>query len=251
MKRRTLQGLVTVVRFNWHFYAVAAAALAALVAAAVLLGPPWRSAPAVAAALACLATVGSLLATAYAYDFSGFYRLEWLDPAMEGVGTVANIHAGFDETTGLLRAKYPDCRIEVLDFYDPEVHTEVSIRRARRACPPTPETRSVTTTRLPLAEGSVDRVLLILAAHEIRDDAERVAFLLETRRILRPGGRIVVAEHLRDLPNLFAYHLGAWHFHPRATWEHAFRAAGLHRVAESHPNRLITVFTLAADGMDP
>ncbi len=34
-------------------------------------------------------------------------------------------------------------------------------------------------------------MFLILAAHEIRDDAERVQFFREVKRLLAPGGRIL------------------------------------------------------------
>ena len=81
---------------------------------------------------------------------------------------------------------------------------------------------------LPLPAAATDWVLVLLAAHEIREPAQRVAFLREIRRVLAPGGRAVVLEHLRDPANFLAYTIGFLHFYSRTTWLAAFRGADLH-----------------------
>ena len=63
-----------------------------------------------------------------------------------------------------------------LDFYEPQKHTEVSIKRARKAYPPSPDTKHVKSTLLPLADKSVDNLFVIFSAHEIRDSNERISF---------------------------------------------------------------------------
>lgn len=45
--------------------------------------------------------------------------------------------------------------------------------------------------RLPLADGTADRVLMAFVLHEIPDAA---AFLAEVRRVLKPGGHIAIIE---------------------------------------------------------
>src|SRR5690606_7253754 len=144
---------------------------------------------------------------------------------MPAQGTGANIHAGFDESTELLRARYPGVRWSVFDFYDPVRHTEVSIRRARRAHPPAKDTRAIPPTNLLPPDASFDRIVLFFAAHEIRDPEERIGFFRELHRLLAPGGVVVVTEHLRDLSNIAAYNLGAWHFHTPADWQSTFEAS--------------------------
>ena len=248
MSRSAFQGVSTVVRFNWHFYLIALGAVAALLILATLTtGGPAIICCAVAT-LAILALAVSLVATWLAYDASGLYRLDWLDPWMSGQGRAANIHAGFDETTALLRARFPRFAWDVFDFYDPVHHTEISIRRARNACPPPAETVAISTRLLPVPAASLDRILLILAAHEIRDASERVAFFRELRRALAPEGLIIVTEHLRDGPNIAAYNLGSFHFHRPAAWHASFAAAGLSLVATLTPAPLITTFVLKPDG---
>ena len=79
----------------------------------------------------------------------------------------------------------------------------------------------------PLDDGSQDRVLAISAAHEIRDDADRERFFTEARRVLRPQGRVVVIEQLRDLRNFSCFGFAAFHFLSDSCWRRSFRAAGL------------------------
>lgn len=248
MKRSPFQGVATVVRFNWHFYALALVGIAALFAVAHL-APLWLAHTCVAlAVLATLSTCASLAATWTAYDASGLYRLRWLDPWMSAQGKAANIHAGFDETTRLLRARFPGFVWSIFDFYDPAKHTEISILRARRASPPSADTVAITTSRLPVSDGSLDRILLVLAAHEIRAAQERADFFRELHRALNPGGFLIITEHLRDLPNATAYNLGALHFHSLSTWRAAFDAARFEVVSTFKPAPLITTFILRKHG---
>jgi SAM-dependent methyltransferase len=55
--------------------------------------------------------------------------------------------------------------------------------------------------QLPLADGAFDLVINVEASHAYGDDA---AFLQEVRRVLRPGGRLLYADHRtrRKLPGL-------------------------------------------------
>ncbi len=248
MNRSRFQGVATVVRFNWHFYAFALVGIAALFAVAHF-APSWLARTCVLlAVLATLSTYVSLAATWSAYDASGLYRFRWLDPWMSAQGKAANIHAGFDETTRLLRARFPALEWSVFDFYDPAKHTEISIRRARLACPPSADTVAISTRSLPLADASFDRILLVLAAHEIRDAQERMDFFRELHRALNSSGLLIVTEHLRDLPNCAAYNLGALHFHSLSTWRAAFDAARFDVVATFKPAPLITTFILKKHG---
>ena len=248
MKRSAFQGVTTVVRFNWHFYVLALAGVAALLVVATLT-PAWLALIGVTLSILVIFSTGvSLVATWSAYDASGLYQLRWLIPWMPAQGRAANIHAGFDETTGLLRTGFPGIAWHVFDFYDPAKHTEISIRRARHACPPSADTVRIPTRNLPLADASFDRILLILAAHEIRDAQERTGFFRELHRALAPDGLLIVTEHLRDLPNIAAYNLGAWHFHRLSTWKNAFDASRFDLVATFRPAPFITTFILKKHG---
>jgi SAM-dependent methyltransferase len=225
--RGRFEGVRNIVRFNRRLYGAAALASATLGAAAAVAAAPWGPWCAVAAAAVAAQAAVSLLVSHHVYDRSGLYELRWLDGLAAPPRSIVAITAGFDETSAALRDRYPQAAVQVLDFYDARRHTEPSLRIARAASAPMPGTVAVASTDLPVATGSADLIVCVFAAHEIRDAAERAAFLRELRRILRPDGAVVVVEHLRDLANVLAYSVGALHFHSRATWLRAFGAAGL------------------------
>ena len=106
----------------------------------------------------------------------------------------------------------------ICDFYNPLKHTEISIKRARKAFPPNSHTVQVSTDRLPFKDHTFDYALAILSAHEIRDERERVLFFSELSRVTKPTGLIFVTEHLRDFNNFIAYSLGFFHFHSKTSW---------------------------------
>jgi hypothetical protein len=200
------------------------------------------------AAAITLSVIISLAVSAYIYDFSNLYSFSWLDPKNISAKQIVNIHAGFDETSHTLAKLYPESTLQVLDFYDPVKHTEVSIERARRAYPSFPGTTTITTEVLPLGEDSVDLIFLTLAAHEIRNPQERIHFLKLLRSTLVPGGKIIVTEHLRDVNNFLAFNIGFQHFYSRNEWLNNFQEAGLEVISESKITPFISVFTLQAHG---
>lgn len=244
MKRAPLQGVRTVLRFNWHLYAIGFGVMLACLALSAIAPGHLRTLLLLAALGSAVGLAIPTLATWHAYDATGLYELSWLSRWLGSHGEGANIHAGFDETTALLEDRFPGVRWQVFDFYDPAKHTEISIQRARRTQVPHSKTLSIRSTSLPLADRSLDYVVLMLAAHEVRDPHERVAFFAEVSRVLRPHGKVLVIEHLRDWVNIAAYSLGAWHFHPRHEWMRTFQQAGFIVGDEFHPNCFITTFVL-------
>lgn len=247
--RKPFQGVKNIIRFNRHFYFIALGVVVGLIVLAPFFSNTLSYLFYGTAALIVLVTASSLAFSCYIYDFSGLYKLKWLASLKAEKGkTIVNIHAGFDETSELLKARFPICNMEVLDFYDPKKHTEVSIKRARKAYPPFPGTESTTTAALPLSDSEADFIFLIFAAHEIRDPQERVTFFKELKRSLAPNGKILVTEHLRDLPDFMAYTIGFFHFYPKSEWHYTFKAAGLKVSSEMKSTAFITTFILEPDG---
>jgi len=185
----------------------------------------------------------SLMVSFYVYDLSALYQFQYLEEINIGP-KIINIHAGFDETSAIIQDKFPDAELSVLDFYDPLQHTEISIKRARKAYPPYPSTLKTSTTKLPFERHSTDTIFLVFAAHEIREDAERILFFSELCRIIKPGGKIIVTEHLRDLPNFLAYNIGFFHFLSEQTWNNTFKKSGLTMFKETKNNVFIRTFIL-------
>ena len=246
--RKPFQGVWNIIRFNWHYYALSAS----IIVVTLILQCYFNSLSVAANILVLIiicSTLISLLVSSYIYDFSDLYKLSWLNNLKQGEKErIININAGFDETSNLLKKKFKNSELLVADFYDPAKHTEISIKRARRAYPPFPNTQLVSTMHLPIEDSSVDKVFTILSAHEIRNDEERITFFREILRVLKPSGEVIVTEHLRDTANFFAYNIGFFHFHSQASWEKTFHLSGLILAKEIKITPFITTFILEKNG---
>ncbi|MTB50227.1 class I SAM-dependent methyltransferase [Lewinella sp. W8] len=227
-KRVPWQGVKNIVRFNYHFYLLAAVGIGGLLVVAAFSSGWLSLLPQVLAGMVLVTTAVSLLVSAWIYDWSDLYSFGWLRlrDRPGKITSVINIHAGFDETSRPLRQLFPDASLEVYDFYDQERHTEVSIARARRAYPPYPGTIRMDARRPETISGRADLIFLMLAAHEIRDREERLAFFRGLSEKLLPGGELVVLEHSRDWINFLAFNLGYLHFYAPREWRTTFSRAG-------------------------
>lgn len=228
VKRKAFQGLTNIFRFNWHFYLLACVAFP-------FLGFGFGM-------VLAILILSSLLVSYYIYDHSNLYALPWLENTEPQ--SILNINAGFDESSAILSQKFPSAALHICDFYNPKKHTEVSVKRARKAYPPNPNCIQVQTSHLPFSDHTFDTVIAMLAAHEIRSAEERAQFFLELNRVSKSGGRIYVTEHLRDFPNLLAYNIGFFHFLSKKSWLETFEAAHLQIEAVIHTTPFITTFIL-------
>lgn len=248
-------GVRQIVRFNWPFYALAAAAL--LVAPPLIAHLPLPGAARVVlyavTGLSALWVVTSLVASWIVYDRSPLMRWDWLPRALGfQPGAWINIHSGLDESTPALRALFGAGAGHVFDMFDPGEMTEPSITRARlrsfrqlrRDEPDELSAQRVNFRHLPLATGTIEAALLLLSAHELRSDQARLALFTELRHVLGPGGRVVVAEHLRDAANFLAFGPGVLHFHSRRTWTRCFSRTRFDIHAEFPITPFVRVFVL-------
>lgn len=248
--RKPFQGVWNIVRFNWHFYVLSFGALLLLLLLSSYTNPTLRLYSFVVALLIFLPTFISLSVSYYVYDLSGLYNLTWISDLNDKErNTIININAGFDETSILLKDKFPNAELLVFDFYDPKKHTEISIKRARKAYALFPNTKSVTATNLPMLDNSADKIFVIFAAHEIRNEQERLEFFKELKRVLKPTGQIFIAEHLRDFPNFLAYNIGFLHFYSKQSWLHVFQLTELTLKSEEKITPFISKFTLTKYGV--
>ena len=233
--RGPFDGVLNIVRYNWNLY-VAAITICAVVVGLVLAVHP----PTVLAVLLILGAVAavfwlalSLAVSHYVYDRSDLYRWQWIrERVASNPRHVVSIHAGLDETSTALQEMYPAAEVTILDVYDPAEMPEPSIARARR------EARSMLASvkadfrRLPLQSTSTDLVTAIFVAHELRRAASKEAFFRELARVIKPGGTVLLVEHLRDAWNLFAFGPGAFHFFPRREWLRIAATTGFELSAE-------------------
>ncbi len=246
VKRRRFQGVANIVQFNWHFYLIASLAFIALFIFQKNLTEQYRIYINAASIMVLFSMIISLLVSYYVYDYSSLYSLYWLPNC--DFKKLLNINAGFDETSQIIKGKFPDVYLTICDFYNKKKHTEVSIKRARAAYPPLKGTIQVSTSKLPFDDNTFDYTLAILSAHEIRDNSERIQFFKELRRVTNSDGHIFITEHLRDLNNFWAYTFGYFHFHSKSTWNETFRAANMTPVKEIKTTPFITTFILKKNG---
>lgn len=240
--RKPFQGVSNIIRFNWHFYVMAIFVILLCLLFIPFVHESLRIMLLAFIALLAIPVLGSLLVSYYVYDVSGLYKLSWI--AAKGNQNILHITAGFDETSAILKAKFPAAQLVNCDFYNADRHTEVSIKRARLKYPLADDCMAINSTNLPFEDSSFDLILAIFSVHEIRDQEERILFFKQLHRVLSDDGTIQVTEHLRDLPNFLAYQIGFFHFYSLNTWKHTFAEAGFALKSEIKVNPFVSTFNL-------
>jgi len=186
-----------------------------------------------------------LIISAYVYDFSGYYNLNWLKnfnlSDFKGK-QILNINAGFDETSFIIKNYFPKSDLKVFDFYNADKHTEPAIIRARKVSLVYPNTQQIISNSIPLKDNSVDLIFLLSAAHEIRSQNEKIIFLKECHRVCKSNANIIMIEHLRDFPNFVAFSVGFTHFFSKKTWRRAFLEAGFTTFKEQKFTPFMSIF---------
>lgn len=243
-ERRKFQGVLNILSFNRHFYVIGLGALALVFAGYWLIEWP--------ALLFWLILAGflyglimPLIVSVYVYDVSGYYKFSWLKDLItdqKKANLIVTINAGFDETSFIIKNKFPLCDLKVFDFYDAERHTEPAIKRARKVSLTYPDTQRMSSNSIPLKDGTVDIVFLLSAAHEIRSPVEKVLFLKECHRVCKHDGMVIMVEHLRDFPNFLAFSVGFTHFFSRSVWRKAFETAGFSTFHEMKFTPFMSIF---------
>lgn len=237
--RGPVAGVAMILRYNWPLYVAGLATAATGAAVAASTTPPRsvRFAGGAAAAGAGWLAIASLAASWWVYDRSELYRWTWLTSAVPGKpDDVLVVHAGLDEASQPVGRLWPDATVTSVDVHGGTGPTTSSLRRARATA------TSADGDELPTS-GSFDVAVAFLAAHEIRTHHGRVELLEDLRRSLRPGGRLVLVEHVRDLVNALAYGPAINHFYPVEEWHRVLNAADLDIVGEGRITPFVVVLT--------
>jgi SAM-dependent methyltransferase len=221
--------MIQILQFNWPWYAVG---FVVLLASYTLLnrlnvGPVTKGIISLGVSCALCWAIASMLVSHWIYDLSELTKWSWVACCIPAfTGRAASIHCGFDESIEGLRRIYRGTTIVAWDIYQPDLMTEGSIARARRN-QTSPDATHVNYTKLPERDDTLDAVFLIFAAHEIRSAKARDEFFNELFRVLKPGGAVLLVEHLRDWRNFLAYGPGFFHFLARKEWLRIAKQTGL------------------------
>jgi SAM-dependent methyltransferase len=244
LKRKKFQGVLNILSFNRHYYVFGIAVLAILFISRSFIewSDPWFWL--IIGGFAYGLTM-PLLVSAYVYDFSGYYEFGWLKQLSfnHTPARIVSINAGFDETSFIIKSKFPLADLEVFDFYNVMQHTEPAIKRARKLGLVYPGTRQIKSNFIPLKDHSVDIIFLLSSAHEIRSREEKILFLKECYRVCSLGGRVIMVEHLRDFSNFLAFSIGFTHFFSKAEWKKVFRLAGFVSLEETKFTPFMSIFS--------
>lgn len=244
VKRKKFQGVLNILSFNRHFYVFGFVFLGLICLYSIFLN--WTSTLFLVVVSGFIyGLVMPLVVSTYVYDFSGFYDFKWLEKfgfSDSSENKIININAGFDETSFIIKNMFPKSSLEVFDFYDSKKHTESAIVRARKVSLIYPNTQKITSNNIPLKDKSIDVIFLLSAAHEIRNQNEKIQFLKECNRVCKASGCVIMVEHLRDFPNFIAFTIGFTHFFSRNIWKKAFKEAGFSTFEEQKFTPFISIF---------
>lgn len=244
IKRKKFQGVLNILSFNRHFYIFGIAVLAIIVISHQIFR--WSDIVFWIIIISFLyGLIMPLLVSAYVYDFSGYYNFKWLKKCKideSEVKQILNINAGFDETSFIIKNNFQNAELKVFDFYDAERHTEPAIIRARKVSLVYPNTQQMKSNSMEMSDHSVDLIFLLSAVHEIRSNDEKIKFLKECHRVCKPNGKVIMVEHLRDLPNFFAFSVGFTHFFSKKIWKNAFKNSGFTTFEEVKFTPFMSIF---------
>jgi SAM-dependent methyltransferase len=248
--RAPFRGVWQIVRFNWPKFVIAAVLEAIAIAIVGFGGLPFGL-ELVVIILALLLLVWlalSLVASHWIYDRSPLADWNWLAALFTELSFTprrwANVHAGFDDTSQHLYRILPGTSGTVVDLFDPNLMTERSLLRARRATSNRVPTAPGKLDALPFSNASLDCLFLLFAAHEIRSRSLRLSLFREVYRSLAPAGKVVLVEHVRDFWNGLAFGPGVFHFFSRHDWLRTMQESGFTLRSESRITPFVHYFVL-------
>lgn len=238
-------GVLQIVVFNWPFYLAALAFVG--IAFFVLLSFVFPLFLKILLALGIFLSLfwifSSLIASYWIYDKTFTADWSWVKTYLEPAPkTLGQFHAGFDETSGILRKVFPNVDWRVADIHPQNEKLTASLERARQnqnaVCP------RVDSTCLPFESEIFSAIFLIFSAHELRKPETRTQFFSELYRILQNKGRVLMVEHLRDFANFAAFGPNFVHFYSRKEWLRCIHSVSFKIVKEFRKTPFVRVFIL-------
>jgi ubiquinone/menaquinone biosynthesis C-methylase UbiE len=234
LSHRHYSGTVSTILYNWPIFAGALFFGVVTITGSRWLSSPWDWLFWVSGVGVLALAVSILLTTFFVYDWGPKHEYDRLAE----LGDVASANVVIDITCGKLRGSrgllphHQQGHYFLIDIFDPIKMTDSALRRAREMEPRLISERRIyqrpgQPNRLPLPHKWADVIYCNFSLHEVQAVADRDALFAEFARVLKSEGRLLIAEHGRDLLNLIAFGPGAFSFFSPTTWSKHISKAGL------------------------
>jgi SAM-dependent methyltransferase len=220
--------------YNWPVFASIFFFGMVMLIVSFLLPTPWHWLSLTCSLGAFIVIITALATTYVVYDWGPKHEYDRLAELgnLEQANVVLDITCGKLRGTRGLLPHFQQGHYFLIDIYDPQKMTESALRRARYLEPPLQTNRRIyqrpgQIDKLPLPHNWADIIYCDFSLHEVRDSADRDALFAEFARVLKPQGRLLIAEHGLDMPNFLTFGPGSFSFFPADTWRHHIIQAGL------------------------
>ncbi|MDM8527353.1 class I SAM-dependent methyltransferase [Anaerolineales bacterium HSG24] len=251
---RQYSGMMATLIYNWPIFAGIALFTTVVIGASFIVSTPWRE-------LFLLSGIGGvvwamiiLLASFLVYDWGNQHEYDRLAE----LGELEKANMMVDITCGKLRGsrgilpRFKGGHYFLIDIYDEAKMSDNALKRAR-SMEPTLKTerriyhRTGKPNRFPLPHNWADAIYCSFSLHELQDKADREAIFKEFARMLKPKGRLLIAEHGRDLSNAIAFGPGVYSFFSPSTWQIHFESAGLKVAHHERWRGLVNLWVIEKD----
>ncbi len=166
----------------------------------------------------------------------------------------ANIDLGLRQQAILLSSHLTTGKITVIDVYNPQLATGAGLARARRQAPSAKQDPRLTwydgqINLLPMPDSSVTAVFMFQVLSEFGQEGDRQTILREIRRILKPDGRLLIAEQTASWLNWLLVGSSTSNLQPVEYWYDLLLDAGFDIYRQENIQGLINC--LRADKPSP
>lgn len=171
----------------------------------------------------------AIIASYLFYDRSILYKPKKLffDLKFNSDTKAILLHASFDPISPELEQIITPNNLSVYNIYGNRHEHDKAIEISNQIFPPSKREIMINPSNLPDKSESVDFILAITSLHEIMSQENRVAFFKEAKRVLKPDGKLIIVEQLRNKMNFLFFNIGAFHFASLTNWEKGISEGGL------------------------
>lgn len=234
LTNRQYSGMMSTIFYNWPIFVGGLFFAGVTIVIGLLLPSMWGWLLLLAGAGTLILMLNIIVATYLVYDAGEQHDYDRLAE----LGDVGQANVVLDVTCGKLRGTrgllthFNKGHYFLIDIFNAETMKDDALTRARHLEPPLNVKhriyrRPAQPDKLPVPHNWADVIYCSFSLHELQNAADREAIFKEFQRVLKPGGRLLIAEHGRDWLNLLAFGPGAFSFFSPTIWQQHIEQAGL------------------------